>query len=78
MITDVTSKPTQIGIGSVVSLHGFIQQNQSDNQSLWYPVMTVYDIINVSENYPGNARCYWFVDGRLESNFFPINILTLR
>lgn len=78
MITDVTHKPTQIVIGSVVSLHGFIQQNQSDNQSLWYPAMTVYDIINVSENYLGHARCYWFVDGRLESNIFPINILTLR
>lgn len=66
-----------IKIGSVVSLRGFVK-NQSDNKSLHYPAMTVYDIFNVSDDYLGTARCYWFVDGRVESGIFPINILWKR
>lgn len=66
-----------IKIGSVVSLRGFVK-NQSDNKSLHYPAMTVYDIFNVSEDFLGTARCYWFVDGRVESGIFPINILWKR
>lgn len=76
MMRDNERPSSKIEIGSAVSLKGCIVS--TDNIEFTYPVMTVYDIFNVTDDYPGHAKCYWFLSGKCESNIFPVNILLRR